>query len=88
MLNCFFKEQLVRSKITNNESFNHFELELALVEFIESFAGRKFTSFSLRDDTLHIVFAYRDYLPISLIEAATPIILNIANALVSLKYDD
>ena len=87
-LNRFFREQLVRSKITNNESFNHFELEQSLVKFIESFAGRKFTSFSLRDDTLHIVFAYRDYLPLSLIESATPKILNIANALVSLKYDD
>ena len=87
-LNEFFKEQLIHSKTTENGSFNNSILEESLVEFIEKFKGRKFTNFSLRDDTLHIIFAYRDYLPLPLIEEATPKIINIANALISVNRDN
>ncbi len=80
-LNTFFLEHLATNKAEKENRFNNPDVELALTQFIDTWAGRKFSSFALRNDILHITFAYSDYLPLALMETATPQVIALANAL-------
>jgi len=80
-LNKVFLEHLATNKKSANRLTANPAVEQSLVAFFGAWEGRKLSSFSLRDDTLHVVFEYRGYLPLSLIQNATPLIANFADAI-------
>jgi len=80
-LNKIFLEHLATNERSAKRLTDNPDVEQALLAFFDSWGGRKLSSFSLRDDTLHVVFEYRGYLPLSLIQDATPLIVNFADAI-------
>lgn len=83
VINGFFVEKVVANAKAKRRVEGNDDLETALAEFITSWDGRKLTSFALRDDTLHVVFAYNGYLPLPLIEEVTPLLIAFSEAIVA-----
>ena len=84
-LNTFFTEQLSRN---DKATINFLELENIeeiLLKFVNRWDGRKLSGFALRDDTLHIIFSYRNYLPINLMSEVTPLIMELAKIISAKK---
>ncbi len=80
-LNTIFLEHLATNEKSAKRLTANPDVEQSLVLFFDTWGGRKLSSFSLRNDTLHVVFEYRGYLPLSLIQEATPLIANFADAI-------
>ena len=80
-LNKTFLEHLATNEKSAERLTANPDVEQSLITFFDSWGGRKLSSFSLRNDTLHVVFEYRGYLPLSLIQNATPLIINFADAI-------
>ena len=80
-LNKIFLEHLAINEKSANRLTVNPDVEQTLIAFFDAWGGRKLSSFSLRNDTLHVVFEYRGYLPLSLIQNATPLIANFADAI-------
>jgi len=80
-LNKVFLEHLATNEKSAERLTANPDVEQSLIAFFDSWGGRKLSSFSLRNDTLHVVFEYRGYLPLSLIQNATPLIVNFVDAI-------
>lgn len=80
-LNKIFLEHLATNEMSAKRLTANPDVEQTLLAFFDRWDGRKLSSFSLRGDTLHVVFEYRGYLPLSLIQNATPLIVNFADAI-------
>lgn len=63
------------------------QLEQALLPLSEKFDNRKVEYLYIKDEYLRLGFAHRNYLPVSVIEEAVPILEDVAGALLAVQKE-